>query len=97
MCIFVNNSVANGKSIRRLTGPGDEMQIATANGACDRDSTTRPVPQLCFGFPQRPCCALKRLAFIRFPQIFISHQRRVWFLLVSTKSQRHSAFPHSRN
>src|SRR3954470_6180394 len=24
------------------------------------------------------------------------HQRRVWFLLVSTKSQRHSAFPHSR-
>src|SRR2546429_1387187 len=35
------------------------------------------------------CCALKRRAFMRLPQTLMSHQRRVWFLLVSRKSQRH--------
>src|SRR6476646_8737645 len=33
------------------------------------------------------CWALKRRAFMRFPQIFMSHQRRVWFLLVSRNSK----------
>jgi len=33
--------------------------------------------------------AWKRRAFIRLPQTFMLHQRRVWFLLVSRKSQRH--------
>src|SRR6516225_856314 len=42
------------------------------------------------------CCALNRRAFIRLPQIFMSHQRRVWFLLVSRKSHRHSKCPQAR-
>ncbi len=39
---------------------------------------------------------LKRRAFMRLPQIFMSHQRLVWFLLVSRKSQRHSGLSQAR-
>src|ERR1700685_253208 len=46
--------------------------------------------------PQRFRCALNLLAFIRFPHSFISHHRRVWFLLVSRNSQRHSALSQAR-
>jgi len=36
----------------------------------------------------------KRRAFIRLPQIFMSHQHREWFLLMSRNSQRQAALLH---
>jgi hypothetical protein len=36
------------------------------------------------------------LAFMRLPQVRISHQRRVWFLLVSRKSQRQVSLEQER-
>ena len=41
--------------------------------------------------------AWKRRAFIRLPHIFISHHRRVWFLLVSRNSHRQVSLPQARS
>ena len=57
---------------------GIEPSKALRHERPDRRSGFEPSP---FGVHaelyQCPCCALKRRAFMRFPQIFISHQRRV--------------------